>query len=99
MPHGDPVRRVTVFVHGDVQGVGFRWWARARCLELGLTGYARNLVDGRVEVCAQGEPSSLERLLTLLTETPSSTRRPGRVDTCVTLWLDPIDGLRGFGER
>ncbi|HOV02726.1 MAG TPA: acylphosphatase, partial [Dermatophilaceae bacterium] len=48
-----PDERVTVFVRGHVQGVGFRWWARARALELGLVGYARNLDDGRVEVLAQ----------------------------------------------
>ena len=36
-----PDERVTVFVRGHVQGVGFRWWARARALALGLVGYAR----------------------------------------------------------
>ena len=39
---------------GRVQGVGFRWWTRARALELGLTGWARNTQDGRVEVVAEG---------------------------------------------
>ena len=46
--------RLTAFVSGHVQGVGFRWWARSRGLELGLVGYARNLEDGRVEIVAQG---------------------------------------------
>ena len=46
--------RVTVYVRGDVQGVGFRFWTRARARELGLVGHARNLPDGRVEVVAQG---------------------------------------------
>ena len=41
------IARATVFVSGSVQGVGFRWWTRARALELGLTGYARNSADGR----------------------------------------------------
>ena len=39
---GDQPVRVTVFVRGQVQGVGFRWWTRARALELGLAGHARN---------------------------------------------------------
>src|ERR1700733_6084359 len=47
------VRR-TAWVHGRVQGVGFRWWTRSRALELGLTGYAANRPDGRVMVVAQG---------------------------------------------
>ena len=46
--------RVTAWVHGRVQGVGFRWWVRARALELGLVGCAANLDDGRVEVVAEG---------------------------------------------
>ena len=45
---------MTMFVRGAVQGVGFRWWTRARALELGLVGHARNTADGRVEVVAQG---------------------------------------------
>ena len=49
---GDLVR-LTAFVRGRVQGVGFRWWVRARALELGLAGYAGNLPEGRVEVLAQ----------------------------------------------
>lgn len=75
--------RATYFVRGRVQGVGFRWWTRSRALELGLVGHARNMDDGRVEVVAEGDPSSLDRLEELLRETPSSTRRPGRVDSVV----------------
>ena len=39
----EPEVRLTAFVHGQVQGVGFRWWTRARALELGLSGSATNL--------------------------------------------------------
>uniref|UniRef100_UPI0037353DAC acylphosphatase n=1 Tax=Corynebacterium sp. TaxID=1720 RepID=UPI0037353DAC len=46
--------RMTAFVHGHVQGVGFRWWVRSRALEAGLAGHAANLRDGRVEVVAEG---------------------------------------------
>ena len=49
-----PDARLTAWVHGRVQGVGFRWWTRCRALELGLTGYAANQADGRVLVVAQG---------------------------------------------
>ena len=44
--------RLTAWVHGHVQGVGFRWATRVRALELGLTGYAKNYADGRVLVIA-----------------------------------------------
>ena len=36
------------FIHGRVQGVGFRYFAQRAALELGLTGYVRNLDDGGV---------------------------------------------------
>ncbi|MDO5504656.1 MAG: acylphosphatase, partial [Actinomycetia bacterium] len=42
MSSGEEMVRATVFVRGHVQGVGFRWWTRARALELGLVGHARN---------------------------------------------------------
>ncbi len=58
--------RLTAWVHGHVQGVGFRWWTRSRALELGLTGYASNRPDGRVQVVAQGPRAACERLLELL---------------------------------
>ncbi len=47
------VVRLSAWVHGHVQGVGFRWWTRARTLELGLTGYASNKPDSRVHVVAR----------------------------------------------
>ncbi len=41
-------------VSGLVQGVGFRWFVARHARALGLTGFARNLPDGRVEVVACG---------------------------------------------
>lgn len=90
--------RMTAFVHGHVQGVGFRWWTRCRALELGLQGYAKNLVDGRVEVVAEGDEGDVENLRRLLEEQPSSQRRPGRVDTVVAQYGEPR-GAEGFDER
>jgi len=90
---------MTVFVRGRVQGVGFRWWTRARALELGLAGHARNTDDGRVEVVAEGAQPALQRLLELLVEEPASTRRPGRVESVSSpLWGEPRGGS-GFLER
>ena len=56
-PGRDPVRLVA-WVHGHVQGVGFRWWTRSRALELGLSGYAANKPDGRVHVVAEGDEAA-----------------------------------------
>ncbi|NLJ55163.1 MAG: acylphosphatase [Intrasporangiaceae bacterium] len=92
--------RATVFVRGHVQGVGFRWWTRARALELGLVGHARNTDDGRVEVVAQGSAEAVNDLVGLLREQPSTTRRPGRVTAVSEPQISaPRDGVRGFVER
>jgi acylphosphatase len=63
--------RLTAEVRGQVQGVGFRWFVQRNGRNLGLTGYARNLADGRrVEVVAEGERSALEHLLNALRRGP-----------------------------
>jgi acylphosphatase len=58
------------FVRGRVQGVGFRWFVERAAVELGLTGYVRNLDDGRVEVYATGPPQKLSELAGLLWKGP-----------------------------
>jgi len=87
--------RLTAWVRGHVQGVGFRWWTRARALELGLTGAATNLDDGRVEVVAEGDRAACERLLELL----RSGQTPGRVDSVVERWTNHRGSFTGFEER
>ncbi|WP_293003535.1 acylphosphatase [Mycobacterium sp.] len=87
--------RLTAWVHGRVQGVGFRWWTRSRALELGLTGYAANRPDGRVFVVAQGSRDACEQLLRLL----QSGNTPGSVDTVVADWSPPGEAISDFSER
>jgi acylphosphatase len=58
------------FVRGRVQGVGYRYFAQHAAAALGLTGYARNLDDGRVEVYAVGPEGKLSELAGLLYRGP-----------------------------
>ncbi|MGL5859791.1 MAG: acylphosphatase [Phycicoccus sp.] len=95
---GGPVR-VTVFVRGQVQGVGFRWWVRARALELGLAGHARNTADGRVEVVTEGAAGDVGRLVSLLTDEPSRRGRPGAVGSVSVPRRSDPRGTAGFVER
>lgn len=57
-------------VSGRVQGVAFRASARDAALGLGLTGFARNLADGRVEVVACGEFRRVKQLESWLHQGP-----------------------------
>ncbi|MFI6479517.1 acylphosphatase [Nonomuraea sp. NPDC050663] len=94
MPAQAPVR-ITVWVRGRVQGVGFRWWTRARALELGLAGWARNMPDGRVEVVAEGPEDRCVKLLDLL----RGCDTPGEVRGVVERWSEARGSLAGFVER
>ena len=87
--------RLTAWVHGRVQGVGFRWWTRSRALELGLVGYAANQADGRVLVVAQGSREACEQLLGLL----EGGAPPGSVETVVANFAEVGEPMSGFSER
>lgn len=59
----DVEARAHVLVTGRVQGVFFRQSTSERARELGLSGWVRNLPDGRVEALVQGERASVQSLL------------------------------------
>jgi acylphosphatase len=81
-------------VRGRVQGVGFRDYVLVRARFLGLTGYVRNLPDGRcVEIVAEGVRSDLEQLLDHLRDGP----RLSRVDAVETDWAEATAAYDDFG--
>lgn len=63
-------------VSGKVQGVGYRRFVQKHAEALGLQGWARNLLDGRVETCAQGDEATLNAFVEKLRQGPVF----GRVD-------------------
>ena len=58
------------FVSGTVQGVGFRFFVQREAQKLHVSGYARNLLDGRVEVLAIGSPKQLDAMKKALERGP-----------------------------
>lgn len=83
-----------VLVSGRVQGVGFRWHARAQAQELGLAGWVVNLPDGRVEAWVEGEPRAVEAMLAWLARGPSAAR----VTSVESVANEPC-GLTDFAVR
>ena len=95
----DGVARLTAWVHGTVQGVGFRWWVYSQAMELGLRGSATNLIDGRVCVVAEGDHHTVRELLRRLSAPDQEVpRRPGHVDTVIERWSQ-AKGESGFQMR
>jgi len=72
-PEGE-CAQLRAVVYGEVQGVGFRYWARRKARELALTGYVRNRWNATVEVVAEGPKASLQRFLHALGRGPHSAR-------------------------
>jgi acylphosphatase len=77
--------RAHMVVRGLVQGVGFRWFVARRANAIGLTGYARNLIDGAVEIEAEGDRSLVEALIGDVRVGP----RSAHVQDLVIQWKEP----------
>jgi acylphosphatase len=77
--------RAHMVVRGLVQGVGFRWFVARRANALGLTGYARNLIDGAVEIEAEGDRSLVEALIGDVRVGP----RSAHVQDLMIQWKEP----------
>lgn len=88
--------RLTAWVRGRVQGVGFRWFTRANALRIGsLVGFALNLDDGRVQVVAEGPRDHCEQLLEWL----RTGDTPGEVTGVTEIWDTSRGGYDGFAIR
>jgi acylphosphatase len=68
---------VRIFAGGLVQGVAYRFFAEKYANALGITGWIRNLTDGRVEVLAEGTAEGIESFLERLREGPRQARIDG----------------------
>lgn len=96
LPEG--TRRVHVVFEGRVQGVGFRWNARAIALELGLTGWVRNEDDfNTVTMELQGPSDKIGEFFTGIVM--AYKRYPIHYHIAEKEDIEPIAGEKGFGVR
>lgn len=79
-------------ISGDVQGVGYRFFAQRAAARHQVVGYVKNLTDGRVEAFAEGSPAQVEAFKHDLATGP----RFGRVDHVEELHLDPTGQYSSF---
>ena len=84
---------IRAVVYGYVQGVFFRAFVSRKATELGLTGYVRNLPEGKtVEVRAEGDKEQLKKLIGHLEVGPPAAK----VERVLTRWLEYSRGYSGF---
>ncbi|EFE94230.1 acylphosphatase [Serratia odorifera] len=86
---------IAAYVYGVVQGVGFRYNTQSKANALGLTGYARNLDDGSVEVLACGQQQQVDALVAWL---KAGGPRGARVERVL---VEPrgVEAFNGFDIR
>ena len=74
MTNLDELKRVHVWVQGRVQGVGFRAFVHRNAVEIGVTGWVRNVGYDTVEAVAEGTDGQLERFLGMVKLGPGISR-------------------------
>jgi acylphosphatase len=90
-----PLARAHLIVKGLVQGVFFRGFVRGMAVQLGVSGFVRNLGDGSVEAVFEGEKALVEKAIAECKKGP-----PGaRVDDIEVRWEPPAGDLGGFTVR
>lgn len=82
-------------ISGRVQGVGFRYYVEDLARHEGVSGYVRNLPDGRVEVLVEGDAATVGRVETTLWRGPGGAR----VDDVTVEEVTPSGKVTGFRIR
>jgi len=97
MPDQSPStrQRLRAVVRGEVQGVGYRYFARREAQSRGLDGFVRNHADGSVEVVAEGPRAQLDALVLALNRGPTAAR----VERVDCEWSAAEGVVSGFAVR
>jgi acylphosphatase len=89
------VKRLSIVVHGRVQGVGFRYFTQEIADLLKISGWTRNTSEGNVEIEAQGEDTQLKLFIDRIKEGPANAK----VKECRTSEIEIIKIERDFKIR
>jgi len=87
-------KRSRIIVAGRVQGVFFRASSVQRAMALGVSGWVRNLPDGRVEIVAEGASDAVDALISWARRGPAAARV-----LSISVHDEPPRGESGFGVR
>ena len=82
-------------ISGRVQGVGFRWFTHEAAQREGVTGWVRNLPDGRVEAFVEGEAEAVQRVEVAIRRGPGGAH----VDDVFVDEEEPLGAYKGFSTK
>jgi acylphosphatase len=86
------MKRAHVLISGRVQGVSFRWYTQYQAQRLGLTGWVRNLWDGRVEAIFEGPDQAVRQAVAWC----HRGEPPARVENVEVMYEAPTGEFGGF---
>jgi len=89
----DKLARVHIFIEGRVQGISYRYWTLRQAQGLQLTGWVRNLADGRVETVFEGPKARVEEMIKKCKRGPMLAG----VKHIDINWEDATGEFEGFG--
>ncbi len=89
------MKRIRILVEGRLQGVNFRYYTQQQAQMLGLSGFVRNLSDGRIEIDAQGDDENVEKMLVWCQEGPQS----GNLKSILFRYDEPGEHIADFVVR
>jgi len=87
-------KRVHAFYSGSVQGVGFRFTSEELASSLGITGWVKNLHDGRVEILGEGDEKKLQAFLDKIAGIFNRY-----IESADVLWEDATGEFDGFDVK
>lgn len=93
--HPNEIIRAHVWVKGRVQGVGFRAHVEYQAVQIGVTGWVRNVGWDTVEAVAEGEHEIVERFIEMIKKGP----RASRVDECKVEYENATGEFKEFGVK
>ncbi len=88
-------RQAVLKIYGKVQGVFFRDSSRAEAQELNLSGWAKNEIDGTVEIVAEGEDKNLKKFIEWCKYGPDHAE----VEKVDVKWTKPMGQFDGFAIK
>jgi acylphosphatase len=80
------MKQIHIFIHGDVQGVGYRSWMKQKAQELHLTGWVKNREDSAVEAIIQGNDEHVMQMVSLCKKGPD------------VAWVEKVEIIEGLPD-